>query len=85
MWTRWTSNLKTDAEKDNFRRRVNSSKDVLDRVIEICEEKIASLDDQQCDLDAFNSPNWAYLQAAQIGRKGQLKDIIQLLTLDQKE
>lgn len=81
MWTKWTSHLRTDEERTAFKRQINGSQEVLDRVRMILEERYKGLEDNELDPKIFGSPSWPYLQAAICGRKAELRDTIKLLTL----
>lgn len=80
MWTKWTSHL-PEADRDSFRNSVKGSKQVLDRAIEILQERYNGLESNELDPKIFGSAAWPYLQAALVGRKAEIRDTIKLLTL----
>ena len=82
MWTKWTQHLNSDKDKTDFQRQIHSTKSVLDRIIQILEEKEKTL--QTKDRD-FSIPGWPYQQAYILGQRDVIQELKQLLTLDQKD
>lgn len=85
MWTKWTQHLSSEQEKKDFENKVYSSREVLERVTAILEERERALDYKEFDSSVFDSPSWPYLQASTVGRRSEIRDIKLLLTLDQQE
>ena len=81
----WTKHLKTDEEKEQFRKTILGSKEVLKVLKVLLEEKENSLERSEVKLEAYESPSWAYKQAHQNGYRSCLKAMINLINLDQKE
>jgi len=75
MWARWVKNLKEARGRDDF-------KDVL---IASLQERQDELTTKELDPNLFGSPAWPYLQAAQIGARKEITNLIKLLALDHKE
>lgn len=85
MFSKWTQHLRSDTDKEEFRQAIKGSKPILDRIIQILDERETAIDTYTCDVKTFDSPSWPYLQAALVGKKSELREIKKLLTLDQKE
>ena len=81
MITKWFSNLPSD-QQESFKRSVKGANPVLERLIEICQERFTTI---ESDALNFDSPSWPYLQASLVGRKDELRMMINLLTLDQED
>jgi hypothetical protein len=82
MWTRWTQHLNTDKEKTDFQRQIYSTKSVLDRILQILEEKEKTLQTKERD---FSIQGWPYHQAYTVAQRDVILELKQLLTLDQKD
>jgi hypothetical protein len=85
MFVDWTKNLKTDEEKQHFEDRIRSSKDVLERLMQLLKERTDSIDMQTTTLKSFDSPNWANRRAFMDGFKSCSKIINKLIDLDQQK
>ncbi len=85
MDSRWTQNLKTDEEKQDFKKRLLGAKYVLDRLKTIVEQNEASLDRQEVSPSAYDNPNWAYRQAHANGSKNCLSIYRRMLPTFDKE
>lgn len=85
MDIRWTQNLKTDEEKQEFKKRLLGAKYVLDRLKTIADQNEESLGRQEVSPTSYDSPNWAYRQAHANGYRQCLNIYRQLLTLDPKD
>lgn len=75
MITRWSSHLSDQKDKDNFGRQIQNAADVLDRLADICEEELHSIEQDDKDF----AEGWQYKAAANIGRRDQLNRILKLL------
>jgi len=80
----WTKNLGSEQDKEDFQRRVQNSKEVLDRLSEILTEYEKSLDRSETDLKTYDVPNWDYKQAHKNGYRACLYRIKELINLDQR-
>ena len=85
MYTRWTSHLSTDEEKESFKKEVYSARSVLDRLAQIVKEDYAQLDRSEQDVRAYQSPNWDYLQAHKNGTRQYMNAVILYTDLDQQK
>jgi len=80
MISKWTSHLKDPSEIERFKSSVEGSRTVLNRLKVIIEEREKAL--EASETESFDSPAWAYRQAASIGAKAELKQIKRLLEND---
>lgn len=76
MKTSWIKGLDEQGEAD-IKASFKSSSRIRARLTELCEDKInSSLNTNKAQYD---SPNWCYQQADNIGYRRALKEIISLL------
>lgn len=85
MYVAWTKNLRSVDEAESFKNQVRSSKDVLDRVIQLLNEEEASLDRSEIDPKNYDLPNWEYRQAHKNGYRSCLAFVKKLIDLDQQK
>lgn len=85
MYTRWTSHLNTDEEKESFRREIYSAKGVLERLAQIVNEDEEALDRSETDQRIYDSPNWDYRQAHKNGNRQYMRAVRLLTDLDQQK
>lgn len=85
MLTVWTKNLKDPAEQDNFNNQLLGARPVLERLMELLDEKSQSLEISERSTKAYDNPNWAYLQAHKNGCASMLASIKTLINLDQQK
>lgn len=85
MLTVWTKNLKTEEERTNFMNQVLGAKPVLERLVEILNEKEEQLERSERTLDAYDNPNWAYKQAHKNGYLSVLQNLRDTINLDQQK
>lgn len=85
MITKWTDNLKTAEEKEQFKNFVMGSKPVLDRLNQL----LKSMDEEQDGIERntkmYDLPNWDYRQAHLNGFRDCLHKVLLITTLDQQE
>jgi predicted Abi (CAAX) family protease len=79
--SRWTSNLKDEAEIEEFKRLLQASKNsaVLRRLLEIVQEEQKNSAEAALKGSNYDSPSWAYGQADSIGYQRALKNVERLL------
>lgn len=82
MLTRWTDNIKDPAEKAAFESSVKSAKPILARLTQIIKDQEDALDRSESDVAAFDTPNWAYLQAYKNGQRSTYRTAKALLNID---
>lgn len=80
MISKWTSHLKDPAEIERFKSSLEGSRMVLERLKAILIEREKAIEAN--DIESFDSPSWAYRQAASIGAKAELKQIKRLIEYD---
>jgi len=76
----WTRNLKSDQDIQDFERRLSASKSVLDRLGELVDERMRSMDISERGLSQFENPNWAYRQAFNNGLRSAFNIVKTLIT-----
>lgn len=75
--TLWLSHLKTAEEKEKFKNYIASSGGVLDRLVEIIDNK---LDVREVFKEEdYKNPSWAYMQADRNGYVRALNELKQLI------
>lgn len=86
MQSAWVKNLKTKEEQERFFNTLQGARPVLERLNELLDEKMESLDRTERTIKAYDNPNWAYQQAHKNGNAAMLYAIKDLINLDhQKE
>lgn len=81
----WTKHLKTEEEKEKFKKVILSSKEVLKVLDSLLKEQEESLDRNETSLSAYDTPNWDYRQAHKNGYRSCISIVRKLINLDQKE
>lgn len=83
MNTQWRRFCNNDEEllRKTLELLVNAP-NVIDKIKELCYNRIIELRDKNLSDEAYNSPGWALRQAESNGRIKQLNDLINMLTFD---
>lgn len=81
MHTVWTNNLKDPIEKERFEASYNSSETVLNRLVELLDDMIKSLERSSEGLKQYQSPNWAAETAHKNGMASAYKAVKELVTI----
>lgn len=84
MFTRWTSHLKDPHEKKRFQDTVIASKPVLDHLRGLLEEMECDLDRAEFNPKNYDTPNWDYRQADNIGYRRCLRYLQKFIDLDKQ-
>ena len=84
MKTIWTANLETEDEKERFKRSLLSSKVVLERLTEVIEMQLSSLNSLETGADIYTKPGWDALLAYYNGQKAILNWVKNLINLDKE-
>lgn len=84
MFTTWTKHISDPNEKERFERHIQSSKPVLDHLINLMDENEKSLDILELSEKDFDKPNWANKQAFRNGQRSVLRSMRKLINLDQQ-
>ena len=74
----WVKHL-PEENKEEFIKIIKASTTMKDRLTEIVEERLSSIDTQEMSESDFDAPNWAEKQAFRNGRKSELRKLLQLL------
>lgn len=69
----------TGQEKEEMKSSFLSSAALRQRVILLLHEKISTAQKESISKDAYNSPNWPYIQADACGYQRAMQEIISLL------
>lgn len=86
MYVEWTKHLQDNSEAKNiFTRKILSSREVLDRIKDIIEEKEKAIDRSETSIEAYNTPNWDVRQAHKNGNRESLNWLKKLVDLDQQK
>lgn len=85
MYTKWTSHLQEQEEKEKFQRAVRGSKPVLERLKDILNDQENELNRAETDPRNYEVPNWDYRQAHNNGYRQCLYILKKLIDLDQQE
>jgi hypothetical protein len=80
MKASWFKECKTNADKEQVRKLLNSNKEGFDRLKDILEPM---LKDAPPTAD-YDSPSWAYKQADRIGYNRALTTVLDLINLDKE-
>ena len=85
MYTKWTSHLTTEKDKDNFRNQIRASKDVLERMKQLLNEEEDVLNKSEINQKSYETNSWSSLQAHKNGYRQCIHIIKTLVDLDQQE
>lgn len=85
MYSKWTSHLKSEEEKSDFRLKVISAREILDRQKQILDEEEKSLDRSEIDIRQFDQANWRERQAYKNGYRAGIYHLKKLIDLDSQE
>lgn len=75
----WTKHLKTADEKEKFAALVVNSRQLLDRLKDIVDERLLAIETKEGLFETYENPAYASWQAHQNGKRASLKDIRKLL------
>ena len=82
MKTEWFRNAESEEEAEKIKSSVRSSSNTLERLSEICSQKIKELD--SVSIDDYDTPSWASKQAHINGLKEAYRKIIDLCNIKQE-
>ena len=83
MQTKWLSHLKTEEEREEFKKTLRNSRFALDKLREIVYN--IRKDREVVKQQDYNNPSWAYLQAHNNGYLEALIEFEKLLDLGEKD
>lgn len=78
--TKWTKHLKAEAEKEQLEKTIRASRTALDRLKQIIEEEVETLNNQEASLVDYTDASWSHKQAHRNGQRALAKSIIDLLS-----
>ena len=84
MYSKWTSHLASAEDKEKFQNHIKGSRDVLDRLIEILDEKEKEYTNMELSISIYDQSNWAERQAHMNGYRSCSQSIRKLIDLDQQ-
>lgn len=82
MYSVWTKHLANEKDKDDFKRTLQGSRTVLNRLKAIMDEDENSLTKNEISPKVFEDPNWAYKQAYANGYRSCLRLMKTLVDID---
>ena len=80
MKASWFKECKTNADKEQVRKLLNSNKEGFDRLKDILEPMLK----EALPTADYDSPSWAYKQADRIGYNRALTTVLDLINLDKE-
>lgn len=83
IYTKWIKHLKGDDRQKEFLNRLMASKDVLNRLQTIIEEEIKSSSVNAKKKNSYSNPNWAYLQADNVGETRAYNQILKIISFEE--
>lgn len=84
MKTLWTQHLKTEDERKNFKQTVLNSRSTLERLNEIIDARLRTINSIETGVDIYTKPGWDALLAHYNGEKATLTWVKTLTNLDQE-
>lgn len=85
MYTKWTAHCKTDHEKVQFEADLRRAKPVLDRLMEILNQRKEEIYREELSKDIFDIAAWPYLQASSVGSRREIQQLYKLIDLDKQK
>jgi hypothetical protein len=84
MYSKWTDHLQDPKAKSDFERDIWSSRLVLDRVVQVIDEKDKELRVTTESESMFDKPNWEFRRAYKDGYAAALRNIKAFVDLDKQ-
>ena len=75
----WTKHIKDVEERTRFESNLRNNTLLLGRLRDILQDKLDSLDKEEVSSEDYDSPSWAFKQANRLGRKAEIKSLMDLL------
>lgn len=79
MYTEWTKNIKDSKQKTDFENEVKGSSTLIDRLLEILEEREGEQYRAEMSLSTYDTPQWDVKQAHLNGSRSERWFLRQLL------
>lgn len=77
----WLKHLKSEDDRKKFVNSLMGSRDILDRLTDLVEEREATIHRSSIDRTTFDNPNWAYTEAYRLGQLAAYSNIKNLTNL----
>ena len=81
MQTRWTTHLKHVDDKDEFKQYVKQHPRILERLVQLIDNDIASVLKDTADEQSFTLPAWSEYQAFKMGEIARLQKMKALVDI----
>jgi hypothetical protein len=85
MITAWTKHIKDPEKKETHTNRLLKSRWVLDELATIIKDTDQEYQRAEISPRAYDLPNWDYKQAHSNGYRQCLRDVLNIINLDQRE
>lgn len=83
MMIDWVKHCQSVEEKEQYKNSLLRAKWVLDDLSKLVNSNLVGRETAEISPKTYDSPNWAFQQAHNNGYKQALKDVINLINLDQ--
>lgn len=84
MKSTWYSHIPDEDEKAHRKQRVGHLKEAWDILIDVLEHDLKTTEKILTSKASYDSPGWPYLQADYVGYTRKLRELIELLTIEEK-
>lgn len=78
--TRWTKHLSSPSEQEQLTKTILASQVALDRLAQLIEEDLKSLDQGEMSIKDFEDPAWSHKQAFRNGSRAYARSLLNLLS-----
>ncbi len=85
MLTDWTKNLSDDKDKEEFERALLSARPAFERLYQLIDERVTSIDTQERGLKQFDCPSWSHKQAFFNGFRSLAEIVKKLIDLEDSQ
>ena len=85
MHIEWTNHLKDPIEKQQFEASYHGSETVLNRLVELIDDKLGAIDRSAEGLKQYQHPNWAVETAHKNGMVSAYKAVKELVTIKDEQ
>ena len=83
IYTKWIKHLKGDDKQKEFLSQLMAAKEVITRLKTIIEEEIKSSSLNAKKKESYSNPNWAYLQADNVGETRAYNQILKIISFEE--
>jgi hypothetical protein len=85
MISAWTKHIRDPEEQERFRGQIKAAEPVLERLKEMLQEEMNSLERAETSTKIYDLPNWDYRQADGNGFRRYHNMLNKIITLDHKD